>query len=458
MSNTSSSAVLATLLLFLLAGVTFGETPPKAGKPSAPEPIPGITRMNPYYLGISAAVLANDAKALGNYVKELEKVATSHPDTWMDAMCARLYVLEKLDDRDRFSQAMAELCARKLSDRRSTERRLRFVTTTLLRLRLDHKPEWVGRASDAIWPVLGPEPDPLLVLILKARMEHMPQYAEKAALLKDTLKKASHFLKGTPGDHALQAYWANGMEELYYLSIRNHFTSLKLEPLTAEAAAYLGKFGKDGRHAGEVFYLLLKALNVYYTQLAKAARTLVEAPNNEWLQRWQQTFTSQKGGTWTKQISEEWTKWENGQAARNELVHQPRMNPKLQPRISLKLTRPTIKELLSRLNAVSGLPFTVADNIPEDRVVCGSLFLHEVHAWSLMDQIKQAVVSEGQWQPETAGQLVIGYKLTGNLKPLPPELAETSPADRSSSLHQTHLVLFYLLSPILLLAVWELGA
>lgn len=190
-----SPIVFLALVLFAPPGEVIGQVPQKAAKPTKMDPIPGITRMNPYYLGISAAVLANDTKALRGYVEDLEKVAAFHPESWMDAMCARLYVLEKLDDRDRFSKAIAQLCARKLADERTARRRLKYVTTTLLTLRMNHKTEWIERASDAIWPVLGSEPDPLLAHILRYRLERMPRYSEKAALFDEILPKASNFLK-----------------------------------------------------------------------------------------------------------------------------------------------------------------------------------------------------------------------------------------------------------------------
>jgi hypothetical protein len=446
--------MIVTLFLCALSGEVIGEVPQQSKKATAPEPIPGIARMNPYYLGISAAVLANDKKALSNYVNDLEKVASSHPENWMDAMCARLYVLEKLDDRDGFSQAMAELCAKKLPDKRSAERRLKYVTTTLLTLRLNQRAEWVKTVSDAIGPVLGPVPDPLLLLILKNRLANMPQYPAKAKLLADLIEKAAKSLQEPSNNHPLQSSLPSGMEELNYLSIRNHFSGSKFEPFISEGTGYLDKYGIDGRHAGEVFYLLLKTLNDHYIRLTMFGKPLNPRLNADWLQRWQQSLTAQKGGPWTKRIAEEWTKWESGAQMREELALQPRNNPKLQERLSLKLKRPTIKEFFNRFHTASGLHFTAAENIPEDRVVCDSLSTKGVFVWSLMDQIRNEVVSEGQWKPEMTGHQVTGYQLTGNLKPLPQYLlARQSSLDQPPLSDPAKLLMRYLLSIIPLLAV-----
>src|SRR5437660_12231743 len=56
----------------------------------------------------------------------------------------------------------------------------------------------------------------------------------------------------------------NDLEDLYYLSVRNHYSALKIDPLSADAKAYTGIFGGKGRYVEEVFYLALSDLSVYH--------------------------------------------------------------------------------------------------------------------------------------------------------------------------------------------------
>lgn len=443
MSNRVSPVVF--LALFVLIGKVHGEGPPKSGQPSTPEPISAIARLNPYYLGISGALLANDTEALKGYVKDLENEATSHPEVWLDAMCARVYVLEKIDDLEAFTKAMIELCTYKPSDLATAKSRYKFVTRTLIELRLNQKNKWIKHTSKKLLPLLGPDPDPLYVLVLRYGLQYMKKYTERAVLLAKLVRKASTFLNGKPKKHAMRAYWNSGFEELYYLSIHNHFAAMKLDPLSSEVASHLDLFGTDGRHAPQVFYLLLNALNYYYTKLAKLGTTLFKPPDRAWLQRWMETFTTRKAGVWAKKIAAEWNKWENGKEARIELALEPRHNPKFQAQINLRAQNPTIKDFLDILTSTTGLQFSVADNIPEHLVVWTSLDLHEVPAWRFMDKVRDYVVSEGEWKREMAGQQVVGYHLTGILKPPLERISGVNSEDKKERTSMTSFGLLFLI-------------
>jgi hypothetical protein len=92
------------------------------------------------------------------------------------------------------------------------------------------------------------------------------------------------------------------------------------------------------------------------------------------------------------------------------------LDKKLHKQLTVVEMRPKLRDLLARLDAASGLKFTLADSVAHHEPDLGSFQLEETRVYSFMEIIAERGIDNGRWE-----KIDGGYRLTGTSRtPLPP--------------------------------------
>ena len=91
------------------------------------------------------------------------------------------------------------------------------------------------------------------------------------------------------------------------------------------------------------------------------------------------------------------------------------VNERLLARLSVDERRAKLPDMLARLNAVTGLKFTLADNLSHHDPVLGDFQLKNTRAFSIMEFIAKNDIDNGRWEKTEDGYRPEG----GSHTPLP---------------------------------------
>jgi hypothetical protein len=109
-------------------------------------------------------------------------------------------------------------------------------------------------------------------------------------------------------------------------------------------------------------------------------------------------------------------------------------DPKLKTPISADLKRPSARQVVELVATRTGVNLTLDPKVVTDRPAFGSLSLRNVPAHKVMKDLRDALVSEGQWEPTADGYALAGLPKRPVAAPVS---ATERPVVETASLYQS---------------------